>query len=264
MDICPRAVLRCPGRMAETWTRLLSSITDSSVWFEDDKTLRVWIAMLAMSDRDGYVWASVLGVANRAQVTVEQAESALRKFQEPDPRSRSKEHDGRRVEEVDRGWLLLNKVRFRDMRDEDERRRREREKKRAQRAKAKNPEHFPESPQPVNEFDGSPDETICPLSLAERAEPRVIPELASKLPGATVEQVRDSVQRCVAHYTIGKGMGQRRRFWMRVVRQWVTKDHGDKNLTRETKQPRNVASKLLERAERMKREAAELEGKAAE
>lgn len=219
--------------------------------------------MLAKSDKDGYVWASVSGLAHAARVTDEECRVALGKFMEPDPDSRSDDYDGRRVEKVDRGWLLLNKSRFRDMRDEDERRRKERERKRAQRAAAKADRDAARTAQPPteppNDFDGSPDETICPLNLAERAEHRVIPELAKKLKGATVEQVRDSVNRCVAHYTIGPGMGQRRRFWMRIVRGWVTKDHGDKNLTRTEKQPRNVASQLRERADRLMREAKERE-----
>lgn len=174
--------------------------------------------MLAMSDRDGYVWASVLGVANRAQVTVEQAELALRKFQEPDPRSRSKEHDGRRVEEVDRGWLLLNKVRFRDMRDEDERRRKEREKKRAQRAKAKNPEHFPEPQQSQGSHDGSPTETVIPLDLSTRAE-AILPELLSAMKGVTLDQLRDGVREFVSYWTIGGGKFKRRNFWMKRLRE---------------------------------------------
>ncbi len=63
----------------------------------------------------------------------------------------------------------------------------------------------------------------------------------------------------VAHYVIGKGMGQKRRFWMRELRNWVTKDHGSNKLTNGTKAPRNVGAMLTERAERMRREAEERE-----
>lgn len=255
--------------VAETYTKLLSSLPDSSVWREPHHVRIVWVTMLAMADRDGYVWASVGGLTDRARVSSEQCLDALAILLSPDPDSRCRDYDGRRIEEVERGWFILNHGRIRDMRDEDAHRAKEREKKRAQRAKAKAERDalaMAESPPPVppNDFDGSPDETICPLNLAERAEPVVIPELAKKLKGATVEQVRDSVNRCVAHYTIGPGMGQRRRHWLRIVRGWVTKDHGDKNLARAEKQPRNVASQLRERADRLMREAKEREGKAAE
>jgi hypothetical protein len=237
--------------MAENYTKLLSSITDSSVWKEDDRTLRVWIAMLAMADRDGYVWASVDGLAYRARVTEEEAEAALAKFMSPDKRSRSRDHEGRRIEEVDRGWLLLNHSRFRDMRDEDERRRKERERKRAQRAKEKAPERYqPEEPkpEPPDDFNGSPNETICPANLLEQATPKVLPELAAKLKGATIEQVTASANRFCSYYVIGKGMGQKRRFWMRELRNWIVKDHGANKLTNAAKGPRNAASALYARA----------------
>lgn len=207
--------------------------------------------MLAMSDRDGYVWASVIGVANRAKVTVEQAEIALKKFQEPDPLSRSKEFEGRRIEEVDRGWLLLNKIRFRDMRDEDEHRRKERERKRAQRARAK-AEREALALEPPGDWNGSPDETICPADLASRAE-KILPEMVTRLPGSTLEQLRASANRCVAHYTIGRGMGQKRRHWMKVLRGWVTKDHGDNNLKNGGK--KTDLQQILERAARIQAES---------
>lgn len=243
--------------MAEHYTKLLSSITDSSVWLEDDQTLRLWITMLAMADRDGYVWASVGGLSFRSRVPPEATRRALDLFLAPDPDSRSPDYDGRRIEQVDRGWLILNHTRFRDMRDEDERRRKDRERKKAKRHAAR--EQPAEPAPPVDDFNGSDRETICPANLLEQATPVVIPALAKSLRGATLEQVTASANRFVSHYVIGKGMGQRRRFWMRELRNWVTKDHGSNKLTNGTKEPRNCGSKLTERAERMRREAAERE-----
>lgn len=216
--------------------------------------------MLAMADRDGYVWASIGGLTDRARVSPEQCLDALAILLSPDPDSRCRDYDGRRIEEVERGWFILNHGRIRDMRDEDAHRAKEREKKRAQRAKAKAERDAltkAEAPRadPHNDFDGSPDETICPLNLAERAEPVVVPELAKKL-GATVEQVRDSVNRCVSHYTIGRGMGQKRRFWMRIVRGWVTDDHGAGKLGTKAA-PRRARNDEQARADRIARLEAE-------
>lgn len=120
--------------MAETYTKLFSTIVRSSVWLEDDQTLRVWVTMLALADRDGYVGASVGGLAHQARVPEEKTRAALAKFLAPDPDSRSQEHEGRRIEVADRGWLILNHERFRDMRDEEAVRVYERDKKRRQRA----------------------------------------------------------------------------------------------------------------------------------
>jgi hypothetical protein len=248
--------------MAEGYTKLLSSITDSSVWKEDDRTLRVWIAMMAMADRDGYIWASVDGLARRAIVSEEEALAALAKFMAPDPKSRSKEYEGRRIEEVDRGWLMLNHTRFRDMRDEDEHRKKERERKRAQRAKEKREReelaaaeregagiNARREAEPVNDFDGSPNETTCP-PLLDDFERLVAPEMVKKLPGVTREQLTASANRFIGYYTIGKGMNQRRRFWMRELRNWIVKDHGAGKLAGpKRREPRNAADALYARAQ---------------
>ena len=108
--------------MAESFTKLFSSITDSSIWSEDHPTVRLWITLLAMADRNGYVGASLPGLAARARITLPEAEVALAKFMAPDPYSRSKDHEGRRVAEADRGWRLLNHGRYRELRDEGSRR----------------------------------------------------------------------------------------------------------------------------------------------
>lgn len=105
-----------------TFTKLFSSITESTVWCENNETRIVWITMLAMANKNGFVFGSVPGLANRARVPVEAAREALRKFQEPDRDSRTKDFEGRRIEEVDGGWRLLNYAKHRAIRDEEERR----------------------------------------------------------------------------------------------------------------------------------------------
>jgi hypothetical protein len=105
-----------------TFTKLFSSITESTVWCENDQIRIVWITMLAMANKNGFVFGSVPGLANRARVSVESAREAIEKFQQPDPDSRTKEHQGRRIEEVDGGWRLLTYEKHRAIRDEEERR----------------------------------------------------------------------------------------------------------------------------------------------
>jgi len=107
--------------MSMTFTKLFSSITESTVWCEDSDTRVVWITMLAMSDRHGRVWGSVPGLAKNAVVSLEACIKALDKFTSPDKWSRTKEYEGRRIEEIPGGWRLLNHGKFRDMRDEEER-----------------------------------------------------------------------------------------------------------------------------------------------
>ena len=75
-----------------------------------------------MSNKNGFVFGSIPGLANRARVSVEAARTAMHKFQQPDPDSRTKDFEGRRIEEVDGGWRLLNYSKHRAIRDEEERR----------------------------------------------------------------------------------------------------------------------------------------------
>lgn len=116
---CRKVVLHYPYNMSMTFTKLFSSITESSVWFEPDHVRLAWITMLAMSDRKGRVWASIPGLAHRARIEVEQAQDAIKRFMEPDKYSRTKENEGRRIAEIDGGWVLLNYLKFRAIRDEE-------------------------------------------------------------------------------------------------------------------------------------------------
>ncbi len=104
------------------YTKLLSSITDSTIWQEPHAIRIVWITMLAMADQNGYVAAAVPGLASRAKVTMEECQDALKRFQEPDEWSRTKDFEGRRITPVDGGWILLNHAKHRAVRDAEERR----------------------------------------------------------------------------------------------------------------------------------------------
>lgn len=96
------------------FVKVYSSILASSVWGESLSTRVVWITMLAMSDQDGMVRASSDGIARYANVPVKSAEGALAVLEAPDPRSKSADFDGRRIERVDGGYLILNYLRYRE------------------------------------------------------------------------------------------------------------------------------------------------------
>jgi hypothetical protein len=78
--------------------------------------------MLSMADQLGRIHAAIPGLAHRARVSLKATEEALELFLQPDPYSRSKEHDGRRIEVIDGGWRLLNYSIYREQKDEDARR----------------------------------------------------------------------------------------------------------------------------------------------
>lgn len=112
---------------SKAFTKLFASITDSSIWSEDDATRIVWITLLAMADSSGYVGASIPGLAARARKTIPEVERALEKFHAPDPYSRTRDYDGRRIMTVDGGWLLLNYEKHRAVADAEAYRARKRE-----------------------------------------------------------------------------------------------------------------------------------------
>ena len=104
------------------YTKLFHSILDSTIWQEDKETRLVFITMLAMKNRQQVVEASMPGLARRAGVSLEECEKALAVLKAPDVHSRSKEYEGRRIEEVEGGWKVLNGEKYRDMMSREERR----------------------------------------------------------------------------------------------------------------------------------------------
>jgi chemotaxis protein histidine kinase CheA len=98
-----------------TYTKLFNSIVTSTIWTEDDKTRLVWITMLAISDKNGEVHASIPGLARLAGVSVHDCENAISKLLSPDDYSRTPDFEGRRIEPIDGGWELLNHAKYRLM-----------------------------------------------------------------------------------------------------------------------------------------------------
>lgn len=99
------------------FTKLYSDIITSSIWSEDDHTRILWVTMLALADAEGFVPGSIPGLAPVARLTTEACRQSMAKLEAPDADSRTKDHDGRRVEPCDGGWMILNYAKFRSRRD---------------------------------------------------------------------------------------------------------------------------------------------------
>jgi hypothetical protein len=97
------------------YTKLYASIIHSTVWRAPDHVRLLWVTMLALCDRDGTVTASVPGLADAARITLEQCVDALETLASPDEWSRTKDNEGRRIEAVDGGWVVLNRKKYRDL-----------------------------------------------------------------------------------------------------------------------------------------------------
>jgi len=95
------------------YTPLASSIVLSSVWSQSHETVRVWIAMLALMDRSCHVAGTVPGMAHLCYLTPEQFMVCEKILLSPEPENPTKTDDGRRIERIDGGWLVLNGKKWR-------------------------------------------------------------------------------------------------------------------------------------------------------
>lgn len=96
-----------------TWAPLWSGIVDSSIWAEPDYVCKVFITMLALKDSDHIVRQTAFGLGLRCwpgeKDTEERVLKALKVLAAPDKRRLEPQpHDGRRIEKVEDGWLILN------------------------------------------------------------------------------------------------------------------------------------------------------------
>jgi len=119
------------------YTKLFNSILYSTIWQEPNETKILWITLLAMSDQYGEVHASIPGLAKMAGITLQECQDALGRLLAPDPFSRTPDNEGRRIEPVEGGWLLLNHAKYRGLMSVEERKEYNRKKQAERRSRIK-------------------------------------------------------------------------------------------------------------------------------
>jgi len=95
------------------FAKVFETILTSTIWGEPDHVLRVWIAMLVRSDANGIVEGSIPGFARLAKVELPEMEAAIKTLSSPDSYSRTQDHEGRRIETIEGGWIILNYEKYR-------------------------------------------------------------------------------------------------------------------------------------------------------
>lgn len=96
------------------YNKIFTKILDSSIWLEPDSTRIVWLTCIAAMDEDGFVqFASVANLARRANVSLGAAQEAVARLEGPDAESSDPDHEGRRLERVQGGWIVLNAAKYR-------------------------------------------------------------------------------------------------------------------------------------------------------
>jgi hypothetical protein len=98
------------------FAKVFQKMLDSSVWTESTSTRIVWITFLLSMDSDGFCeFASAENVATRARVKLCHTREAISILESPDPQSKTPDDDGRRIQRVQGGWLVLNCKKYRDI-----------------------------------------------------------------------------------------------------------------------------------------------------
>lgn len=98
------------------YNKLFTKIVDSSIWLEPTPTRLLWMMLIAVMDEDGFCqFASAANVAHRARLSVEETEQALAKLESPDANSGDGDNEGRRIEKVPGGWIVLNAGKYRKL-----------------------------------------------------------------------------------------------------------------------------------------------------
>jgi hypothetical protein len=100
-----------------SFAKLSSTIIDSSIWNADDHVIRVWIAFLAKKDENGFVEAAYSGMRRICNIKNDpdgkKFDHAISVLESPDPESKTKDFEGRRIQREDDGWIVLNHDKFR-------------------------------------------------------------------------------------------------------------------------------------------------------
>lgn len=91
------------------YTPLFQKIVFSSLWSEEDFVVKVFLTMLAKQDADHVVRGCAYEIGQWARKTEAEALDALAILAAPDTkRIEAQPFDGRRIEKVEDGWLVLN------------------------------------------------------------------------------------------------------------------------------------------------------------
>lgn len=127
-----------PVNIMDIYTPLFSRIVDSSLWMQPDYVVKIFITMLAKKDRDMIVRGNAYNIAMWAKKTEVEVLEALKILESPDTiRIETQAFEGRRIQRVSGGWLILNGDHYQSWMRTVNRRNRQAEWQRNYRAKKK-------------------------------------------------------------------------------------------------------------------------------
>jgi hypothetical protein len=120
------------------YVKVFSQILESSISVDYEQR-HIFMDLLILADREGVIDMTQEAIARRLNVPEGLVSDNIAKLEQPDPKSRSEEHEGRRLVRLadhrDWGWQVVNYGFYRDLVDAETLRIANRERKREQRAK---------------------------------------------------------------------------------------------------------------------------------
>ncbi|MEK7099860.1 MAG: hypothetical protein AAB883_01825 [Patescibacteria group bacterium] len=120
------------------YAKIFAQIFDSSI-AENYEVRHVFEDLLKLSDQHGIVDMTEEAIARRANCPLKKIQFGIRELLKPDPRSRSREEEGRRLIPLNSGrcwgWQIVNYEHYRGLQNEEARRAYNRDAKRRERAR---------------------------------------------------------------------------------------------------------------------------------
>ena len=138
--------------------KIFESIYDGSLACGDWEALIVFQQLIVLADQDGVIDMTSIALHRRTTIPLPIIEKGLKALQEPDPISRSKNEDGRRIvlldEERNWGWVIVNYAYYRDLAKAADRREKNKESQRKSREQRhQSSSHVISSQQPSAEIE---------------------------------------------------------------------------------------------------------------
>ena len=97
----------------KNWTSLHSSIVQSSLMETPVSTRYVFLMFLSQSDSTGFVQGTAQSLARMFNIPLDDFRAAIEVLEGPDADSRSPEHEGRRLQKIQGGWMVLMRKKYR-------------------------------------------------------------------------------------------------------------------------------------------------------
>lgn len=121
--------------------KIFESIYDGSLACGDWEALITFQQLIVLADKDGVVDMTSIALHRRTTLPLEIIEKGLKALQEPDPYSRSKGEEGRRIVLIDEdrgwGWIIVNYEYYRDLASREDKRQKDKIRIAKKRAKSK-------------------------------------------------------------------------------------------------------------------------------